>query len=278
MRAVVYFWIPLAASAAPPRALTHRVVFRPAAGDDRDPGVLEGAGVNVVGDAIGRPLSSPLRGGPWVAVYEPGMERGHRRVLFAHVGRVRIPARFAIDWMKVDEQGRTARGDASQPANHYGYGADVLAVADATVVEVRDAIADRTTLSNLRHELESASGNHITLDLGDGRFISYEHLMAGSIRVTPGDRVRRGQVIARVGYSGSATSPHLHMHVSDGPTPLAGEGVPYVFEEFTMLGGYPSIAAFAAGGPWTPPADRSVRRRRMELPAPNVVVDFSVVR
>ncbi|MGH7447598.1 MAG: M23 family metallopeptidase, partial [Longimicrobiales bacterium] len=129
-------------------------------------------------------------------------------------------------------------------------------------------------LSFVRHSLEEASGNTITLDLGDGRFISYEHLMAGSIRVAVGDRVRRGQVIAQVGYSGSGSSPHLHTHVSDGPSPLAGEGVPWMVEEFVLLGSYASIAAFADGGPWSPPARGMDTARRMELPAPNVVVVF----
>ncbi len=45
-------------------------------------------------------LGPPLRGGPWVAVYDPQLERGHRRVVYAVDGRARIPGRFAIDWMK----------------------------------------------------------------------------------------------------------------------------------------------------------------------------------
>ncbi|HEX6309522.1 MAG TPA: M23 family metallopeptidase [Longimicrobiales bacterium] len=270
MRAIAYFWIPLPPGRRPPVTLAHRIAFR--AADGADGGALvEGGRVAIQPRPPGRPLGPPLRGGPWVAVYDPGLERGHRRVLFAHDGRARIPARFAIDWMKVDEDGRLARDDTALPADHYGYGAEVLAVADAIVAAVRGSLPDRTAIAHVRLGLANASGNHITLDLGDGRFVSYEHLMAGSIRVAVGDRVRRGQAIARLGYSGEATSPHLHVHVSDGPDPLAGEGVPYVFEEFTRLGAYPSLAAFAAGGPWD---RRLYGLRTFELPAPNIVVDF----
>ena len=35
-------------------------------------------------------LSPPLRGGPWVAVYDPGLKNGHRRVTVAIDGNARI--------------------------------------------------------------------------------------------------------------------------------------------------------------------------------------------
>ncbi len=47
----------------------------------------------------------PLAGGPWVALYDPHMPRGHRRVAFARGGRQVVPARFAIDWVRLDETG-----------------------------------------------------------------------------------------------------------------------------------------------------------------------------
>src|SRR3546814_17201841 len=82
-------------------------------------------------------LSPPLRGGPWVAVYDPGMERGHRRVFYATEGSATLPGRFAIDFMKLDARGKLSSGDADIPASHHGFGADVLAVADGTIVAVR---------------------------------------------------------------------------------------------------------------------------------------------
>ncbi len=102
--------------------------------------------------------------------------------------------------------GTHARGDASQIANWYGYGADVLAVADAVVVEAKDDLAEAPTLAlanetRTRVPLENISGNFICLDLG-GRFAFYEHLKHGSLRVKAGDRVTRGQVIAALGNSG----------------------------------------------------------------------------
>lgn len=52
------------------------------------------------------------------------------------------------------------------------------------------------------------SGNAVLLDHGLGVVTSYLHLSA--LRVAPGARVRRGQVLGLVGRTGVATGPHLH--------------------------------------------------------------------
>lgn len=272
-RTVVYFWIPLAGATAVPDSLHHRITVA-TEGDAARTSVVEG-GATPVRSRMPVRLGPPLEGGPWVAVYDPGLQRGHRRVLFHNEpGTGHIPARFAIDWVRIDRDGRLARADRNIVSNHYGYGAAVLAVADAQVAAARDGVAERMTLVHVAHGPDLASGNYITLDLGNGQFVSYEHLMTGSVRVAVGDTVRGGQVIARLGFSGDGASPHLHMHVSDGATPLHGEGVPWALEQFELLGVYPDLAAVFAGRPWLPADSSQPRVRRQQLPSPNVVVRF----
>lgn len=52
------------------------------------------------------------------------------------------------------------------------------------------------------------SGNLIILDHGAGLQTVYAHLQDMAVQV--GDRVRRGQVIGRVGSTGRSSGPHLH--------------------------------------------------------------------
>jgi murein DD-endopeptidase MepM/ murein hydrolase activator NlpD len=80
--------------------------------------------------------------------------------------------------------------------------------------------------------LDAVVGNTITVDLGGGQFAYYMHLQPGSLRVKPGDCVRRGQVLARVGGSGDAREPHLHFEVTTSSKVLAGEGEPYLIDRY----------------------------------------------
>lgn len=274
-RAIAYFWLPLAGDAAVPRALTHRIEFDAVHADASEHAIVEG-GRFAVRDEPPVILSPPLRGGPWAAIYLPSIERGHRRMIFALDGRARIPARFAIDWIKLDENGKLAQGDDAKVANWYGYGAEVLAVADSVVAAVRDDMTEKASLTDAGppNPLEDASGNFIALDLGRGRYAFYEHLKPRSVRVRVGDRVQAGQTIAALGFTGDSTGPHLHFHVSDAATPLVAEGLPYVFADFDVLGAYATIEAFGKGQRWTPAPAGAMRTHHREFPAAQSVIDF----
>jgi murein DD-endopeptidase MepM/ murein hydrolase activator NlpD len=65
---------------------------------------------------------------------------------------------------------------------------------------------------------EGGYGRLIIIDHGNGVQTYYGHL--STFGVVPGQEVRRGDVIARSGASGRATSPHLHYEVRMGGTPV----------------------------------------------------------
>lgn len=266
-RTLVYFNLPVAGAA--PRTVAHRIDFRFAEGDDRTPRQLTDRAIPV-DPRQPVTLGPPLRGGPWAAVYAPEMERGHRRVVYATEGAARIPGRFAIDWIRLNDDGWPAPTGATRLDGFFGHDAEVLAVADAVVAAVRDDIVEAETLGDVPAvTIGDASGNYVALDLGDGRYAFYEHLRQG-ILVRPGQRVRRGEVIGRLGLTGQGSEPHLHFHVADANSVLGADGLPFVLEGVEILGAYASIEAFGRGGPWIaaagPPPSRPF------TPAPNSVV------
>lgn len=251
--------------------LRHRVVYAGNAGSDL---IVEGANVTP-SSRTSLQLGPPLRGGPWVAIYDARWERGHRRVLYTIDGSVKVPGRFAIDWILLGPHGGFATDKGELPRQWFGYAADVIAVADATVASAGEGIAEPATLAEgAAHKvpLENAAGNYVALDLGDGRYAFYEHLKPGSIRVKAGQQVHRGDVIGQLGFTGESTGPHLHFHVSDANAPLAAEGLPYALKSFRVLGAYASIEDFATGKPWSPATPAA---NGEGFPVPLSVVDFS---
>lgn len=273
VRAVIYVGLPIELPMGAECRLTHKIEFE-VQSTNRERAAVEGGKLVIHNEPMAT-IGAPLRGGAWVAVYNETWELGHRRVLYAINGRVHVPGRFAIDWIKVDKNGKYFQGDGSKVTDWFGYGAEVIAVSDGVVVATRDGMAENSHMVEgvQRTTLEDASGNYVTLDLGHGRYAFYEHLKPG-IRVRQGDRVRIGSVIAQLGYTGQSTGPHLHFHVSDNNSPLDAEGLPYALQGFRVLGTYPSAAVFGKSLPWSPIGPSINGEPRGELPGPFAVVEF----
>ncbi|MEP7038842.1 MAG: M23 family metallopeptidase [Acidobacteriota bacterium] len=279
-RAVVFLMVSVDA-AKMPTALRHRLFFKsadkPTDADNKEPAkeqIVEDMRVEV---QIGAPLvvAPPLRG-RWLAGNGLSNDTGHRRSIKAIGGHAKIAQRFATDWVELGNDGRLARnGDMSQNANYYGYGAEVLAVANATVIDVKDGIPENIPQIKKRAvpiTLETIAGNYVLLDIGGGRYALYAHLQPNSLKVKIGDKVKTGQVLGSVGNSGNSDLPHLHFHIVNAASPLAAEGVPYVLKSFNMQGITKVDAEFIKNG-FKPDASAE-SKRQMEIPIQNAVVIF----
>lgn len=270
--ATIYLEVPFMSSQLP-SGLIHRLTFSHCGDPAEQFLVVQAHRTPLVTDPP-LVLSAPLGSGPWAAVYNPSWERGHRRVIFTIDGRARIPDRFAIDFVKLDQAGQLAVGDQNTIANWYSYGVAILAVADGVVASTRTDFAESSTLSaHPKYGPEQATGNYVSIRVGPDQYAFYEHLQPGSIRVKPGQAVRKGDVIGRIGFTGQSTGPHLHFHVATADSPLGAEGVPFVFDRFMLVGSYANFERFGKGL-WQSVGSSLPPSRQLDCPASNTIIRF----
>lgn len=105
----------------------------------------------------------------------------------------------------------------------------VLAAAAGVVLGVRNDMPDVNVLETGPQAVAGKEcGNGLVIDHGGGLHTQYCHLRRGSVTVTSGQRVTRGQELGRIGLSGETELPHLHLSVrQDGKPvdPFTGGGI-----------------------------------------------------
>jgi hypothetical protein len=274
--ALIHVWITLAKDHPVPRTLRHSFAISAEDGS----GALAGDVRVAVYSATPLVVGSPLRSITWLVHNGPGQHRSpHWGSELVHGRGARIPQRYAIDFIGLDENGRAVRGDFRKSSNEdwIGFGSEVLAVGDGVVHSVRDGLADNQPLVEppppASPSASDAYGNYVIIALDDHTFVHYAHLQRNSVAVKAGQRVRRGQVIGRVGNSGNTNGAHLHFNITDGPLPENAQGLPFEFDAFELLGKTtPDIALGAE--PSSGHARFSPSNHGKELPLDGTVVRF----
>ncbi len=267
-----------------PARLLHHIDLLGGATPGRRPGTPAALSYTVAPIGILRRLPEigpPLRGNGWIAVNGCCGEGGaHRSTSMTVNGGLYYAQRFAIDWVRLDGTGRIVHGDPSDVRNYVGYGADILAVADGTVVDVLNNLSDQAPGSMPDQNaitIDNVDGNHVVLDLGDGVFAFYGHMQKGSVEVAVGDRVRRGQVLGKLGNTGNTSAPHLHFHLMQDRSVLGSNGIPYVYSQIDLAGEV-SPAQFAAAselsGIWSKGLFRTPSPRHREFPLDLNIINF----
>jgi murein DD-endopeptidase MepM/ murein hydrolase activator NlpD len=267
----VHIWIAVEPGQRVPRSLRHRITFN--AGNTES---ISEFRVDVR-TSVPVVLGAPLRGGLWLAHNGPGAHRAaHWGSVLVQGSRATIPQRYAIDFVGLDETGRGVRGNVQGSSNTdwIGFGAEVLAVADGIVREARDGAEDWPPLFEPPRPagltLRDVGGNYVVLELPGRRFVHYVHLQQGSVLVRPGQRVRRGNPLGRLGNSGNTNGPHLHFNVVDDASMEKAEGVPFVFDVVEMRGNTTPDAVLGEG-PIEPTGPVRIRRA---LPLNAAIVSF----
>lgn len=130
---------------------------------------------------------------------------------------------------------------ASYGGNHTGIdihskGNDnIYAAASGKVVAVANS-CPHVSIYPTKCEHYNTFGNYIKIQHADGTYAYYGHLKQNSLKVSVGEQVSKGQIIASMGSSGYSSGKHLHfeMRLSNGSTKInvnpVAEGGTVVYE------------------------------------------------
>jgi hypothetical protein len=181
-------------------------------------------------------IAPPLHG-TWIAgdSVNNRSDAAHRRAILVEDGRAWLAQRFAIDWVQyqtIDGVRTTWKGPEDRNDSYFCYGQPIYSVAAGKVVAMADGLPENVPHSGkyaITIGADNAAGNHVVIEIAPHRYVLYAHMRPGTVRVKTGDEVQIGEILGLVGNTGSSTEPHLHMHIDDQPSFLAGNGVPYEF-------------------------------------------------
>jgi murein DD-endopeptidase MepM/ murein hydrolase activator NlpD len=163
------------------------------------------------------------KGGPYVPVSRPSLQELQRavdgldeaadwqtdlftfsesRLFRARLEAMRVPSALPVDGPVGSGFGFRSDPITGRSALHTGL--DFPSPAGTTIVASAAGVV-------LRADWHAEYGQTVELDHGNGLVTRYAHCL--SVKVKPGQMVKRGQIIAQVGSSGRSTGPHLHFEV-----------------------------------------------------------------
>lgn len=130
-----------------------------------------------------------------------------------------LNGKYAIDVVKINNLGNRAETVFPKTVSQYHiFGEVVHSPCNGSVVTTASGLPDNEP-TNV--DWEHPAGNHVVIEC-DGVDVMLAHLKEGSLKVSQGDNVKKGQPISEVGNSGYTDEPHLHIQAnSDDGIPVA---------------------------------------------------------
>ena len=195
----------------------------------------------------------PLRG-EWLSPNTPGTK------VPSH-GTNQLGTRYAYDFIQVDWNriGTPAYRvgvmqylfSGVKLSDYYCWGQEVYSPCDGIVVGAEDGYAENektnllADMSNAyknahyfdpeKDDIQSVAGNYVIIKYSENVYAALCHLQTGSVQVSVGQMIKKGEVIGRVGHSGNSFAPHLHFQLMDSSDISVANGVPCAFEQYEIF-------------------------------------------
>jgi hypothetical protein len=152
--------------------------------------------------------------------------------------------RFALDFVHVNAAGEPFEENRRLNSSWFAWDQPVRAAGDGVVAATyneqpdNDVVGDENLWKqrSLAENPMTTYGNYVLIDHGNGEFSLAAHLRHGSVTVKAGQTVKVGQVIGRVGNSGSSLGPHLHFELRNGWGVNGIRTTPPRFGDVTVVG------------------------------------------
>ncbi len=234
---VIYFDLTYAASEIP-QCIKHRVTVSFQKTDGTTQAYTTEDECTQVSRAKTLEIQAPLEGEGWLNVNGSGsIISAHRYTTQATNGALRSPEHFAIDFVKLNQQGKLYSGDQNDNASYFGYGLNVRSATSGRVIEMLDGMPNQIPghLVPLP-EVSQLAGNYVIVEISPGKYALYAHLAPGSVKVKQGDPLGVGQLLGKLGNSGNSEAPHLHFQIMDSASPFNTNGLPFVLKRMSYQG------------------------------------------
>ena len=162
---------------------------------------------------------------------------------------------FAIDIVDYRRFGNnrqlslSAISKSAKVTDYFAFHRDVLAIGDGVIVAAGNSWPDKWMENPQQYSVERVTdltlklledgmdfihallANYVIIDHQNGEFSLYCHMSEGTVVVKPGDIVKQGQVIGKIGNTGNSTDPHLHFQLMDSKDFLTANGLPVMFKD-----------------------------------------------
>ena len=185
-------------------------------------------------------VDSPLRG-KYSMINACCVSKTHRRTVLPINNKVSLSQRFALDIIRMNDNGEYFNGDPKNLQNWICYGNNIYSMTAGTVHHTNDGLNDQLPGSlpdpSQYRSTDDVLGNSIVIQYNN-MFILYAHLVNNSLRVKKGDIVYPGQLLGKLGNSGNSSGPHLHIHICDSPLIFGSNGIGFGFKNFIHYGNY----------------------------------------